>query len=138
MQFEKQTITIITDLGPKKVIATVGLGSGLAYHKDPRSENSAGFTITAIPSGYLCGYTGTFTSIFNVDAALNEGITQRFIELIADLLDWQQPDGQRLQQQAKEHFASRAVFSQACKEAFQKACEQIAENQTKQGDKHEP
>jgi hypothetical protein len=126
--FEPQTITLTTTQGPYEVPATVGIETGLAYHKDPRALSSEGFTITAVNCGYAVGQTGDYTSIFNVDAALNEKITQHMIANIATVLDWTLPR-EDLIAQIKAVFKHGKDIRDTFREAFSKACEQVAAEQ---------
>lgn len=122
MEFTKQTITITTKDRPiDGVEVTVGEGSGLAYH-----VNADGYSITAIASGYVVVHTDTLVTFQNLDDALDETILQRFIENIADLLDWHQQDPQVVIQQAKTRYPSRYGVFNEMKRAFNNARKQAA------------
>jgi hypothetical protein len=120
MQFTKQTITIATKDGPLDgVEVIVGEGSGLAYH-----ANADGYSITAIASGYVVIHTDTLVTLKNLDDALDEEIVQRFIENIANLLDWHEKDPQVVIQQAKERYPAQYGVFNEIKKAFNLARKQ--------------
>lgn len=120
MQFTKQTIVIATKDGSvKEVEAMVGEGSGFAYH-----VSACGYCITAIATGYVAAHTDNLVAPKNLDDALDEIITQHFIENIANLLDWHQHNPQVVIAQAKERYPRRDGMFNELQKAFDKARKQ--------------
>ncbi|SRR5258707_10530802 len=81
MEFQAQTITVKTAQGEKSFPVMVGVGSGLAYHhldNDPDAD----FILTHVASGF---------GIASEWYAWEEKDARRWLEKVANLLDWTQP-----------------------------------------------
>ena len=117
MEFQTQTITVKTAQGEKSFPVMVGIGSGLAYHhldNDPDAD----FILTHIASGF---------GIASEWYAWEEKDAQRWLENVANLLDWTQPLV-KVKKTIQRHGGMDAVreqVTQALREAWDKGNREV-------------
>lgn len=120
MQFTEQTITILNRYhGPEEIEVTVGEDTGLGYY-----ETIEGITITTTNSGYAVAELQHYTSIFNTPFARSEKVAQKFIEIIAPLLDWK-GSFNAIMEQARFCYGDTSAMRPHLRKAFNEACEQV-------------
>jgi hypothetical protein len=120
MQFTEQTIVIFNRYHMQQSIdAMVNGESGLGYY-----ETTEGITVTTVNSGYAVTNLWNHTTIFNAPLAYNEQVAQRFIEIIAPLLDWTKSHTE-IMEQAKFCYGDVQAVKPHIRKAFSDACEQV-------------
>lgn len=114
--FQEGNITIPAEQ-PYEISAIVGIGTGLAYHRDGNQ-----YAVTSLGTGKKVCDVEAITTIFNCALMNNETVLQYFIQLIAPLLPWAS-DEQTIHARLRAVFGTEQMLTRSFREAFEKACQ---------------